>query len=100
MLICKAHAVLHKIERGKEALDEAYSVAQNLKSAEICSFLDVCRVINDNEISLKKRTQSQESVRKRRSRLSISSRLSTFSHQSDASRSNGMNSTDSKMRSN
>ncbi|XP_046802866.1 uncharacterized protein LOC124418935 [Lucilia cuprina] len=76
MLIVKAHAVLHKIERGKEALDEAFVVAQRLKSNKLCSFIEICRAINDQEISLKKRTQSVDSMRKRRSRTSLSSRYS------------------------
>ncbi|KAM7348280.1 presidents-cup [Cochliomyia hominivorax] len=76
MLIVKAHAVLHKIERGKEALDEAFAIAQRLKSPKLCSFIEICRALNDQEISLKKRTQSLDSMRKRRSRSSITSRLS------------------------
>lgn len=67
MLIVKAHAVLHKIERCKEALEEAFNLAQRLQSAKLCSFLEICRAINEQEISLKKRNQSLESVRKRRS---------------------------------
>lgn len=71
MLIVKSHAVLHKIERGKEALDEAFVIAQRLKSPKLCSFIEICRAINEQEISLKKRTQSVDSMRKRRSRSSI-----------------------------
>lgn len=77
MLIVKAHAVLHKIERGKEALDEAFALCMRLKSPELCAFIEICRAINDEEISMKKRTQSVDSVRKRRSRLSVGSHLSS-----------------------
>ncbi|XP_065364632.1 uncharacterized protein p-cup [Calliphora vicina] len=82
MLIVKAHAVLHKIERGKEALDEAFIIAQRLKSDKLCSFIEIGRAINEQEISLKKRTQSVDSMRKRRSRSSI---MSHYSQQSKSS---------------
>lgn len=77
MLIVKAHAVLHKIERGKEALDEAYLITIRLKSPRLCSFIEICRSINDEELSMKKRTQSIESIRKRRSHISL---VSSTSH--------------------
>uniref|UniRef100_A0A1A9WEQ4 Uncharacterized protein n=1 Tax=Glossina brevipalpis TaxID=37001 RepID=A0A1A9WEQ4_9MUSC len=77
MLIVKAHAVLHKIERGKEALDEAFTLCMRLKTPELCAFIEICRAINDEEISMKKRTQSVDSMRKRRSRLSVTSHLSS-----------------------
>ena len=79
MLIAKSHAILHKIERSKVILEEAYNIAQHLKSYEICNFIELCRNINDEEIAMKKRTQSMESFRKRRSRQSISSRNSLYS---------------------
>ncbi|XP_061397899.1 uncharacterized protein LOC133333604 [Musca vetustissima] len=82
MLIVKAHAALHKIERGKEALEEALSVAQRLHNARLCSFIEFCLAINEEEIALKKRSQSLESVRKRRSRVSLGSRYSMQSKNS------------------
>ena len=79
MLIVKSHAVLHKIERCKEALDEAFAIAERLKSQELCAFIEICRALNEEEISRKKRTQSMESMRKRRSRSSILSQRSRSS---------------------
>uniref|UniRef100_A0A034VLM3 Uncharacterized protein n=1 Tax=Bactrocera dorsalis TaxID=27457 RepID=A0A034VLM3_BACDO len=77
LLICKSHAVLHKVERGRDALNEAYDCATLLKSDELLHFIDVCRVSIETEISLKKRAQSVDSVRRRKSRSSIvSSHLS------------------------
>ncbi|XP_053947690.1 uncharacterized protein LOC128856416 [Anastrepha ludens] len=83
LLICKAQAVLHKVERTKEILDEAYAVAKILNSPDLIYFVDSCRQMNDAEISMKKRTQSMESVRRRRSKASIESRLSQVSQPSD-----------------
>ncbi|XP_054730577.1 uncharacterized protein LOC129239244 [Anastrepha obliqua] len=83
LLICKAQAVLHKVERTKEILDEAYAVAKILNSPDLIYFVDSCRQMNDAEISMKKRTQSMESVRRRRSKASLESRLSQVSQPSD-----------------
>lgn len=80
LLICKSHAVLHKVERGRDALNEAYECAALLKSEELLHFIDVCRVSIETEISMKKRAQSVDSVRRRKSRSSIaSSHLSQMS---------------------
>ena len=87
MLILKAHAILHKVERFKVILDEAQRVAEHLDDPKICTFLDECRYINDTDIALKKRTQSVDSmsVRKRRSKGSMNSshRSSQVSELSD-----------------
>lgn len=61
------------MERAKEILDEAYTVAQALNSKALLTFVDNCRHMNDAELSLKKRSQSMESVRKRRSKVSLDS---------------------------
>lgn len=80
LLICKSHAVLHKVERGSDALNEAYECATLLKSDELLHFIDLCRVSIETEISLKKRAQSIDSVRRRKSRSSlVSSHLSQMS---------------------
>uniref|UniRef100_W8AVF9 Uncharacterized protein n=1 Tax=Ceratitis capitata TaxID=7213 RepID=W8AVF9_CERCA len=81
LLICKSHAVLHKVERGRDALNEAYECAERLKCGELMHFIDLCRVSVETEISLKKRTQSFDSVRRRKSRLSVggSSHMSQYS---------------------
>ncbi|XP_067639680.1 outer dynein arm-docking complex subunit 4-like [Eurosta solidaginis] len=79
LLICKSHAVLHKVERAKEILDEAYGVAKILNSPELTSFIDSCRQMNEAELSLKKRTQSSDSMRRRRSKMSLSSQYSQVS---------------------
>lgn len=82
MLIVKAHAVLHKIERAKEALEEALVITARLDSPQLCSFIDFCLAINEEEIAMKKRSQSVESIRKRRSRFSLGSRNSMQSKNS------------------
>ncbi|XP_075154893.1 presidents-cup [Haematobia irritans] len=82
MLIVKAYAVLHKVERAKEALDEAMAIAVRLRSQQLRSFIDFCQALNEEEIALKKRNQSVESIRKRRSRVSLGSRNSMQSKNS------------------
>ncbi|XP_036344445.1 uncharacterized protein LOC118753678 [Rhagoletis pomonella] len=82
ILICKAHTVLHKVERAKEILDESYAVAKSLNSPELISFIESCRQVNEAEISLKKRYQSTDSIRKRRSKVSLESRTSQISQRS------------------
>lgn len=76
MVICKSHAFLHKVERFKDVLEEATSVSKLLKSPKIAAFLEKCTVLNNTEYDLKKRTQSQDSVRKLRSKQSLGSRSS------------------------
>nr|XP_014100931.1 uncharacterized protein LOC106625624 [Bactrocera oleae] len=83
ILICKSHAVLHKVERAKEILDEALVVANSLNSPALVGFVENCRVMNEAELSLKKRTQSMESVRRRKSKISLESRNSQLSQQSN-----------------
>ncbi|XP_017492845.1 PREDICTED: uncharacterized protein LOC108380955, partial [Rhagoletis zephyria] len=82
ILICKAHTVLHKVERAKEILDESYAVAKSLNSPELMSFIESCRQVNEAEISLKKRYQSTDSIRKRKSKVSLESRNSQISQPS------------------
>uniref|UniRef100_A0A1I8NRD2 Uncharacterized protein n=1 Tax=Stomoxys calcitrans TaxID=35570 RepID=A0A1I8NRD2_STOCA len=79
MLIVKAHAALHKLESGKEALKEAMPIVKRLAIPKLCSFIDFCHDLNEQEIALKKSSQSMDSMRKRRSRASISSRNSSQS---------------------
>lgn len=75
--------VLHKVERAKEILDEASVVAISLNSPHLVAFVESCRQMNDAELSLKKHSQSLESVRKRKSKISIESHNSQASRQSN-----------------
>ncbi|XP_017081817.1 LOW QUALITY PROTEIN: uncharacterized protein LOC108115080 [Drosophila eugracilis] len=54
MVICKAHAILGKIEREKEILAEAFELAKKMKNLDLCLFIDICLRVNAEEIEMKR----------------------------------------------
>ncbi|EDW81337.1 uncharacterized protein Dwil_GK12012 [Drosophila willistoni] len=60
IIIGKADAVLGKIEREKEILTEAFSLAKRLKNLDLCLFIDICLKVNAEEMDLKKSIISTE----------------------------------------
>ncbi|KAH8303207.1 uncharacterized protein r-cup [Drosophila kikkawai] len=79
MLMAKSHAVLHKFERQKEVLNFAYELATDLKSPRLCIFIELCRMLNRDYITLRKMTQL---VTQKRLRSKISNRSSFLSNAS------------------
>ncbi|KAH8237463.1 hypothetical protein KR038_003281 [Drosophila bunnanda] len=79
MLMAKSHAVLHKYERQKEVLNYAYDLAADLKSARLCIFIELCRMLNRDYITLRKMTQL---VTNKRLRSKISNKSSFLSNMS------------------
>lgn len=80
ILICKCNAVLHKIERAKEAIEEASVVAKKLKCSRLIAFVHACNACNEEEIAMKKRIASRESMRViKRGSFGEGSRAGSFS---------------------
>ncbi|XP_017095215.1 outer dynein arm-docking complex subunit 4 [Drosophila bipectinata] len=75
MLMAKSHAVLHKYERQTEVLNSAYDLATELKSPQLCTFIELCRMLNKDYITLRKMSQL---VTSKRLRSKISNRSSFF----------------------
>jgi len=76
MLMAKSHAVLHKYERQTEVLNSAYELAAQLKSPQLCTFIELCRMLNKDYITLRKMSQL---VTTKRLRTKISNRSSFLS---------------------
>ncbi|KAH8291589.1 hypothetical protein KR018_003015, partial [Drosophila ironensis] len=76
MLMAKSHSVLHKYERQTEVLNSAYDLATELKSPKLCTFIELCRMLNKDYITLRKMSQL---VTSKRLRTKISNRSSFFS---------------------
>ncbi|KAH8287064.1 hypothetical protein KR054_001745 [Drosophila jambulina] len=76
MQMAKSHAVLHKYERQKEVLNYAYDLAAELKSPRLCIFIELCRMLNRDYLTLRKMTQL---VTNKRLRTKISNRSSFLS---------------------
>ncbi|XP_016959551.1 uncharacterized protein LOC108030890 isoform X1 [Drosophila biarmipes] len=74
LLIIKANAALHKVERTSEALAKAASIAIKLKEKEINHFVNACISCNEEEFIVKK--QSVFSNSRRDSEKSVRSTLS------------------------
>ncbi|XP_068142320.1 outer dynein arm-docking complex subunit 4 isoform X1 [Drosophila tropicalis] len=72
MLIVKSHAALHKIERTKEALDNAYQIAGSLGNPSIIRFVEVCILCNEEEF-LQKKTSLSINASRRESKVSVPS---------------------------
>ncbi|XP_017056325.1 LOW QUALITY PROTEIN: uncharacterized protein LOC108098116 [Drosophila ficusphila] len=75
MLMAKSHAVLHKYERQTEVLNSAYALATELKSPPLCTFIELCRMLNKDYLTLRKMSQL---VTNKRLRTKISNRSSFF----------------------
>ncbi|XP_030370081.1 uncharacterized protein LOC115620798 [Scaptodrosophila lebanonensis] len=75
MIICKAHAVLGKVEREKEALKDAFQLAQKMKNIDQCVFIDICLKVNAEELELRKTLTSIDVslIRRQRSQRTVSS---------------------------
>ncbi|XP_030379186.1 uncharacterized protein LOC115627604 [Scaptodrosophila lebanonensis] len=65
MLLAKSHAVLHKYERQTEVLNAAYNLAKRLKSPQLCTFIELCRMLNKDYITLRKMSQLEAGKRLR-----------------------------------
>ncbi|XP_055856612.1 uncharacterized protein LOC129919672 [Episyrphus balteatus] len=72
LLICKSHAVLHKIEKIHDTLKEAKDVAERLKNVKVIRYIELLNFINDED-TLEKKLQIE--FRKTKSRQSHSSRF-------------------------
>ncbi|XP_001355050.3 uncharacterized protein r-cup [Drosophila pseudoobscura] len=65
MLMAKSHAVLHKYERQTEVLNDAYMLAAELQNPRLCTFVELCRMLNKDYITLRKMSQLVASKRVR-----------------------------------
>jgi len=74
LLIIKANAALHKVERTSEALDLALKISKELKEKHIHNFLTACIHCNEEEFIVKK--QSIFANSRRESEKSVYSSLS------------------------
>ncbi|XP_017119564.1 uncharacterized protein LOC108141001 [Drosophila elegans] len=54
IVICKAHAILGKIEQEREILAEAFDLAKKMKNLDLCLFIDICMKVNAEEMEMKK----------------------------------------------
>lgn len=82
MLQAKSHAILCKLERQAEVLNEAYVLAMSLKSPRLCTFIELCRMLNRDYISLRKMTRLISINKRKRNRVSI--RFSSSQNTSDS----------------
>ncbi|XP_030375442.1 uncharacterized protein LOC115624752 [Scaptodrosophila lebanonensis] len=78
ILITKAHAALHKVERTKEVLAKAHEIALKLGSLRIVHFVEMCIACNEEEYIMKKASLSANASR-RESRVSVRSSRSESS---------------------
>ncbi|XP_017072286.1 uncharacterized protein LOC108108692 [Drosophila eugracilis] len=74
LLIIKANAALHKVERTGEALEKLIKVADKLMEKDIQQFVNVCISCNEEEFNFKK--QSVMANSRRESEKSVRSSLS------------------------
>ncbi|TDG40844.1 hypothetical protein AWZ03_012726 [Drosophila navojoa] len=74
MMQAKAHAILCKYERQSEVLNSAYRLAKDLKSPKLCTFIELCRMLNKDYMILRKMAPP---LTTRRLRYRASNRLST-----------------------
>ncbi|EDV48145.1 uncharacterized protein LOC6553294 [Drosophila erecta] len=66
MVICKAHAILGKIEREKEILAEAFELAKKMKNLDLCLFIDICIKVNAEEMEMKRMVTSDLTARRQK----------------------------------
>ncbi|XP_017872044.1 PREDICTED: uncharacterized protein LOC108619786 [Drosophila arizonae] len=74
MMQAKAHAILCKYERQAEVLNSAYVLAKELKSPKLCTFIELCRMLNKDYMMLRKMAVPAST---RRLRYRVSNRSST-----------------------
>lgn len=74
MVQAKAHAILCKYERQADVLNHAYQLAKELKSPKLCTFIELCRMLNKDYMMLRKMAVPATT---RRIRLRASNRSST-----------------------
>ncbi|XP_001359766.2 uncharacterized protein wa-cup [Drosophila pseudoobscura] len=56
IVICKAHAIMEKVENQKDVLAEAFELAKRLKNLDLCLFIDICMKVNAEELLIKRMT--------------------------------------------
>ncbi|XP_017035604.1 outer dynein arm-docking complex subunit 4 isoform X1 [Drosophila kikkawai] len=67
MVICKSHAILGKVERLKDTLAEALSLAKKMKNLNLCLFIEICIRVNLEEMDLKRLTSIEWGSKRHRS---------------------------------
>jgi len=67
IIICKAHAILGKIEQEKEILTEAFELAKKMKNLDLCLFIDICMRVNAEEMEMKRMTMTSDLASKKKS---------------------------------
>ncbi|EDV95121.1 uncharacterized protein LOC6569538 [Drosophila grimshawi] len=77
MLQVKVHAILGKYERLADVLNNAYRLAMDLKATNLCTFIEFCRMLNMDSITLRK--ISIVMANKRRQKISSRSSYNTLS---------------------
>ncbi|KAH8330278.1 hypothetical protein KR067_000755 [Drosophila pandora] len=82
MVICKAHAILGKIEREKDLLSDAFKLAKRMKNMELCLFIDICIKVNAEEMELKRLVSTDIVNRRHRYRQVLSELGSAERYQS------------------
>jgi len=73
LVSCKAHAILGKVEKQKEMLTEAFTIAKKLKNIDLCLFIGTCLKVNSEEIELKRQLITHEGGFRKKHRRSGSS---------------------------
>ncbi|XP_001354621.3 uncharacterized protein p-cup [Drosophila pseudoobscura] len=71
-LVCQVHAVLSRFERLKESLAKASQLAKELKSTKLMAYLAICNTINENDLNLRKLRHSEQSLRSKPRKRTIS----------------------------
>ncbi|EDW96368.2 uncharacterized protein LOC6536046 isoform X2 [Drosophila yakuba] len=66
MVICKAHAILGKIEREKDILAEAFELAKKMKNLDLCLFIDICIKVNAEEMEMKRMVTTDLTARRQK----------------------------------
>ncbi|XP_017013125.2 outer dynein arm-docking complex subunit 4 [Drosophila takahashii] len=67
IVICKAHAILGKIEQEKEILAETFALAKKMKNLDLCLFIDICMKVNAEEMEMKRMTMTSDLISKKKS---------------------------------
>ncbi|XP_034132364.1 uncharacterized protein LOC117586436 isoform X1 [Drosophila guanche] len=63
IVICKAHAIVEKVEHQKEVLGETFELAKRMKNLDLCLFIDICMKVNAEELSIKRMATKRSGLR-------------------------------------
>ncbi|XP_041451047.1 uncharacterized protein LOC111074211 [Drosophila obscura] len=63
IVICKAHAIVEKVEHQKDVLAEAFELAKRMKNLDLCLFIDICIKVNSEELHIKRLTTRRSGLK-------------------------------------